>query len=106
MILVDTNVLLDVVTDDPTWADWSQRQLEMASLQGALVINPVIYPELSMAFARIECWKRSRAAVKRNVQPNFFIGAHAALRGMPILTRDVGRHANYFPTVTLLHPRG
>ena len=52
MILVDTNVLLDVVLDDPTWADGSQRQLEMASLQGALVVNPVIYSELSMASAR------------------------------------------------------
>jgi predicted nucleic acid-binding protein len=136
MVLVDTNVLLDVVLDDPTWADWSQRQLEMASLQGALVINPVIYAELSMAFARIEeleavlaeggfelheiprealflagkafleFRKRSRRRVRRNVLPDFFIGAHAALYGMPILTRDVGRYANYFPTVTLLHPNG
>jgi len=135
VILVDTNVLLDVVLDDPTWADWSQRQLEMASLQGPLVINPVIYSELSMAFARIEeleavlaeggfelheiprealflagkafldYRKRSRSAVRRNVLPDFFIGAHAALLGMPILTRDVGRYATYFPTVTLLHPR-
>jgi predicted nucleic acid-binding protein len=136
MVLVDTNVLLDVVLDDPTWADWSQRQLEMASLQGALVINPVIYAELSMAFARIEeleavlaeggfelheiprealflagkafleFRKRSRRRVRRNVLPDFFIGAHAALYGMPILTRDVGRYATYFPTVTLLHPNG
>ena len=135
MILVDTNVLLDVVLDDPTWGDWSQRQLEMASLRGALLVNPVIYTELSMAFARIEeleavlaeggfelheiprealflagkafleYRKRSRAAVKRNVLPDFFIGAHAAVRGMPILTRDVGRYASYFPTVTLLHPK-
>ena len=54
MILVDTNVLLDVVEDDPTWADWSQRQLDAASLRGPICINPVIYAELSMAFARIE----------------------------------------------------
>jgi predicted nucleic acid-binding protein len=134
VILVDTNVLLDVVLDDPTWADWSQRQLERASLQGGLVINPVIYTELSMAFARIEeleavladggfelhedprealflagkafleYRRRSRAEVKRSVLPDFLIGAHAAVRGMPILTRDVGRYATYFPTVTLLHP--
>lgn len=134
MTLVDTNVLLDVVLDEPTWADWSQRQLEMASLTGPLIINPVIYSELSMAFARIEdleavladggfelqeiprealflagkvCLeyrRRSRAAVKRNVLADFFIGAHAAVRGMPILTRDIGRYASYFPTVTLLHP--
>ena len=134
MILVDTNVLLDVVTDDPTWADWSQRQLDAASLRGPICINPVIYAELSMAFARIEeleaviadggfelhelprealflagkvfldYRRRSRAAVKRNVLPDFFIGAHAAVRGIPILTRDVSRYASYFPTVTLLHP--
>lgn len=134
MILVDTNVLLDVVLDDPTWADWSERQLEIGSLRGALIVNPVIYTELSMAFARIEeleavlaeggfelqetprealflagkafldYRRRSRGAVKRNVLPDFFIGAHAAVRGIPILTRDVGRYASYFPTVTLLHP--
>lgn len=136
MILVDTNVLLDVVLDDPVWADWSERQLEMASVEGALVINPVIYTELSMAFSRIEeieavlteggfkfeelprealflagkvfleYRRRSRAAAKRNVLPDFFIGAHAAVRGIPILTRDVGRYQSYFPTVTLLHPKG
>lgn len=135
MVLVDTNVLLDVVLDDPTWADWSQRQLEMASLRGDLVINPVIYAELSIAFARIEeleavvaegglemqeiprealflagkafldYRRRSRTRAKRNVLPDFFIGAHAAVRGIPILTRDVGRYATYFPTVKLLHPR-
>jgi hypothetical protein len=134
--LVDTNVLLDVVLDDPTWADWSLRQLEMASLTGPLILNPVIYTELSMAFARIEelevvlaeggfelqemprealflagkvfleYRRRSRAAVKRNVLPDFFIGAHAAVRGIPILTRDVARYATYFPTVMLLHPKG
>ena len=54
MLLVDTNVLLDVVTNDPIWADWSQRQLEKLSLQGALLVNPVIYAELSIGFQRIE----------------------------------------------------
>ena len=58
MILVDTNVLLDVVEDDPTWADWSLRQLDAASLRGPICINPVIYAELSMAFARIEQLER------------------------------------------------
>ena len=136
MILVDTNVLLDVVEDDPTWADWSQRQLDAASLRGSICINPVIYAELSMAFARIEelesvvadggfeveeiprealflagkvflrYRQRSRAASKRNVLPDFFIGAHAAVRGMPILTRDVGRYRTYFPTVELITPKG
>ena len=135
MTLVDTNVLLDVVLNDPTWADWSERQLEMACLTGPLIINLVIYAELSMAFARIEeleavladggfelqevprealflagkvfleYRRRSRAAAKRNVLPDFFIGAHAAVRGIPILTRDVGRYTSYFPTVTLIHPK-
>lgn len=135
MILVDTNVLLDVVQDDPAWAGWSQRQLDAASLRGSLYINPVIYAELSMAFARIEeleavvadgalaleemprealflagkvflrYRQRSRASTKHNVLPDFFIGAHAAVRGWSILTRDVSRYRSYFPTVPLISPR-
>lgn len=135
VILVDTNVLLDVVEDDPTWADWSQRQLDAASLRGPICINPFIYAELSMAFARIEeleavvtdggleieeiprealflagkvflrYRQRSRATVKRNVLQDFFIGAHAAVRGLPILTRDVGRYRTWFPSVELITPR-
>lgn len=135
VILVDTNVLLDVVEDDPTWADWSQRQLDAASLRGPICINPVIYAELSTAFARIEeleavvtdggleieeiprealflagkvflrYRQRSRATVKRNVLQDFFIGAHAAVRGLPILTRDVGRYRTWFPSVELITPR-
>jgi predicted nucleic acid-binding protein len=134
VILVDTNVLLDVVQDDPAWAEWSQRQLDAASLGGPLCINPVIYAELSMAFARIEeleavvadgeleleeiprealflagkvflrYRQRSRASTKRNVLPDFFIGAHAAIRGWSILTRDVTRYRSYFPTVPLISP--
>jgi predicted nucleic acid-binding protein len=134
MILVDTNVLLDVFLNDQAWAEWSQRQLDAASLSGSICINPVIYAELSMAFARIEeleavladggfqieeiprealflagkeflrYRQRSRASVKRNVLPDFFIGAHAAVRGLPILTRDVGRYRAYFPTVELISP--
>ena len=134
MILVDTNVLLDVVQDDPAWAEWSQRKLDAGSLADSLCINPVIYAELSMAFARIEeleavveageleleeiprealflagnvflrYRQRSRASVKRNVLPDFFIGAHAAVRGWSILTRDVGRYRSYFPTVPLIGP--
>ena len=133
--MVDTNVLLDVVEDDPTWADWSQRQLDAASLRGPICINPVIYAELSIAFARIEeleavvadggleveeiprealflagkvflrYRQRSRTVVERNVLPDLFIGAHAAVRGLPILTRDVGRYRTYFPTVELITPK-
>lgn len=132
MVLVDTNVLLDVVGDDPTWADWSQRQLDAWSLRGALVINPIIYAELSMAFARIEELEavlkdgglnvepipraalflagkaflkyRQRKGAKTNVLPDFLIGAHAAVAGLTILTRDVGRYRSYFPSVTLVTP--
>ena len=132
MILVDTNVLLDVVLNDRDWADWSQRQLDSASLRETLCINQVIYAELSIAFARIEQlekaltdgglsvqtiprealflagkaflkYRRGRGA-KTNVLPDFFIGAHAAVDDLPILTRDAGRYRTYFPTVQLITP--
>lgn len=130
MVLVDTNVLLDVVQDDPDWGDWSQQQLEAASLRGPLAINAVIYAELSMAYERIEdldrvvrqtglhelaiprealflagkafLQYRRRRGGKTGVLPDFFIGAHAAVSGTPILTRDVGRYRTYFPTVEIL----
>lgn len=130
MVLVDTNVLLDVIQDDADWADWSQQQLEMAALRGPLVINVVIYAELSMAYERIEDLERTVALVglrdepiprealflagkaylqyrrrkgtRRGVLPDFFIGAHAAVAGLPILTRDIGRYRTYFPTVEIL----
>jgi hypothetical protein len=132
MILVDTNVLLDVVQDDPRWAGWSQAHLEVASLTERLAINPVVYAELSIAFARIEELDavladgaiaveplprealflagkvfldyRRRRGVRRSVLPDFFIGAHAVVTGWSILTRDVGRYRTYFPTVRLLAP--
>jgi predicted nucleic acid-binding protein len=132
MILVDTNVLLDVLEDDPQWADWSQAQLEAASLTDALRINSVIYSELSMAFERIEelesalaegsltleeiprearflagkafLMYRRRQGTKTGVLPDFYIGAHAAVAGYPILTRDSGRYRSYFPTVRLIAP--
>ena len=130
MVLVDTNVLLDVVQDDPDWGDWSQQQLEAASLRGPLAINAVIYAELSMAYQRIEdldrvlkqtglhelaiprealflagkafLQYRRRRGGKTGVLPDFFIGAHAAVTDTPILTRDVGRYRTYFPTVEIL----
>ena len=132
-VLVDTNVLLDLVQDDPRWADWSQRQLEAASLRGPLAINPVVYAELSIAFARIEeleavlddgeielhemprealflagkafvNYRRRARGAKRNVLPDFFIGAHAAVMGWSLLTRNVGRYRSYFPSVDLASP--
>jgi len=130
VVLVDTNVLLDVVQDDPDWGDWSQQQLEAASLRGPLAINAVVFAELSMAYERIEdldrvvrqtdlkevaiprealflagkafLQYRRRRGGKSGVLPDFFIGAHAAVAGIPILTRDVRRYRTYFPTVELL----
>jgi len=130
VVLVDTNVLLDVVQDDPDWGDWAQRQLEAASLRGPLAINAVIYAELSMAYERIEdldrvvqqtglheltiprealflagkafLQYRRRRGGRTGVLPDFFIGAHAAVTGTPILTRDVRRYRTYFPTVEIL----
>ena len=132
MVLVDTNVLLDVLQDDPRWADWSQQQLESARLSDRLAINAVIYSELSIAFARIEeleavvteanlaveaiprealflagkvfrRYRRARGA-KPGVLPDFFIGAHAAVMQWPLLTRDARRYRRYFPTLKLISP--
>lgn len=132
MTLVDTNVLLDLVTDDPRWADWSVAQLEAASLAGPLLINDAIYAELAVRYGRIEeldtfiaeagleltpmpraalflsgkVFTRYRRAggTRTGVLPDFFIGAHAAVADLPLLTRDVGRYRSYFPTVRLITP--
>ena len=132
MILVDTNVILDLLEDDPVWGNWSQQQLEAASIRDTLCINPVIYAELSIAFARIEeleaalrvagvsleqvprealflagkvflAYRRKKGS-KSGVLPDFFIGAHAAVMELPLLTRDSTRFASYFPTVRLIAP--
>ncbi len=132
MVLVDTNVILDVIEEDLSWADWSQEQLDRAAMNGALLINPVIYAELSIAFQRIEELEdmltqggfivesiprealflagkaflryRRQQGAKRGVLPDFFIGAHASVLGIPLLTRDAGKYAGYFPQVTLITP--
>jgi predicted nucleic acid-binding protein len=132
MIMVDTNVLLDVLQDDPKWAAWSQGQLESAALTDRLAINAVIYSELSMAIERIEELEqvvadatlvvepiprealylaakvfldyRRRKGSKQGVLPDFYIGAHAAVSKCSILTRAVGRYRSYFPTVSLITP--
>ena len=133
MTLIDTNILLDLFTDDPVWAEWSIRQLDAAAVKGPLTINSVVYAELSVRFGRIEdldavldeaaismldiprsalflagkVFQQYRAAggSRSGVLPDFFIGAHAAVVGMPLLTRDVQRYRSYFPSVTLLAPQ-
>ncbi len=132
MTLVDTNVLLDVVTDDPVWADWSIEQLEAAALRGPLLINDVVYAELAVRYERIErldaflseagidMAAMPRAALflagkvfqkyrksggsRTGVLPDFFIGAHAAVDQRDLLTRDTARYRTYFPTVKLITP--
>ena len=134
MTLVDTNVLLDLVTDDPRWATWSIEQLEAAALRGPLLINDVVYAELSVRYAGIEDLDRfveaagleiaamPRAALflaakaymryrgsggtRSGVLPDFFIGAQAAIAELPLLTRDVRRYQAYFPSLTLVAPTG
>ena len=132
MTLVDSNVVLDVVTNGQIWGDWSQGQLEQAALKGPLVINDVIYAEVSTRYASIEdvdsilldlsidviavpraalflagkAYLQYRAAggVRTGALSDFFIGAHAAVERLPLLTRDTRRYRTYFPTVELIAP--
>jgi hypothetical protein len=131
-LLVDSNVLLDVATNDPVWSAWSGEALDHAANQTPLIINPLIYAEVSVAFRRIEDldtalpaelyrreslpWEAAFLAGKAFLQyrrrggarslplPDFYIGAHAAIRGYRLLTRDVARYRTYFPTVELVTP--
>jgi predicted nucleic acid-binding protein len=132
--LVDTNILLDLVTNDRTWADWSQRQLEAAAVRGPVLINDVVYAELSVGFLRVEevdatitdaqvevapiprealflagkafQLYRAEGGTRSGVLPDFFIGAHAAVARVPLLTRDARRYRSYFPSVQLIAPQG
>jgi predicted nucleic acid-binding protein len=130
--LVDTNILLDLATNDADWAEWSQRQLAAAAVRGQLLINDAVYAEFSVGFLRVEevdgllsaaqievtavpraalflagkVFQRYRAGggTRSGVLPDFFIGAHAAVAKLPLLTRDVRRYRTYFPTVELVAP--
>ena len=130
--LVDSNVLLDMMTNDPTWSPWSSSAVERCANQGELCINPLIYAEVSIGYETIEeleavlpkdsfrrlplpleaaflagkAFRRYRASggTRTSTLPDFFIGAHAAVAGLRILTRDAPRYRTYFPTVQLIAP--
>ena len=131
-VLVDANVLLDVLTDDPHWYEWSAAQLDACAAKAELCINPIIYAEVSIGFARIEQidealphdtfarlelpWDAAFLAGKAFLQyrrasgsrtsplPDFYIGAHAAVEGMALLTRDAKRYRTYYPKLEIICP--
>ena len=130
--LVDSNVLLDIATNDPAWFTWSSHALEAAADESTLVINALIYAEVSIGYQRIEDVEkilpssvyrrdplpyeaaflagkaflryRRRGGRRASPLPDFYIGAHAAVTGFRILTRDPRRYRAYFPTVDLIAP--
>ena len=130
--LVDANVILDILTQDPTWFDWSADALSTAAEDGPLVINPIVYAEVSVRFSSIEDlddalppedylrvrlpWPaaflagkafteyRRRGGARSSPLPDFFIGAHAAVDGLDLLTRDAARYRKYFPKTRIIAP--
>lgn len=131
-VLVDSNVLLDVLTEDPEWFEWSSDRLATCADSHVLAINPIIYAEVSVGFGTIEeleevlapelfarlplPWEaaflagkcflqyRQRRGARRSPLPDFYIGAHAAVAGLTLLTRDATRYRTYFPTLRLISP--
>jgi predicted nucleic acid-binding protein len=134
-VLVDSNVILDLFSEDPRWWPWSSAALQEAASHDRLVINPIVYGEISFRFETIEDLedalppiieresipyeaaflaakafaayrRRAGAAGRASLLPDFYIGAHAAIRGYRLLTRDVARYRTYFPKVALIAPEG
>lgn len=131
-VVVDTNVLLDAIVGDSAWAEWSMRTLAELARKSRLVINPIIFAEVSIGFASIEDVEaaiavtylarepitldaaflagkaflayRRRGGMRHSPLPDFFIGAHAAVSGYGLLTRDAARYRTYFPRVRLICP--
>ena len=131
-VLVDSNVLLDVATGDPVWGTWSGSTLERTADHAVLVINPLVYAEVSISFETIEELEsalpadvyrredlpyeaaflagksflayRRGGGIKRSPLPDFYIGAHAAVAGYRLLTRDATRYRTYFPKLQLIAP--
>ena len=132
MIFVDTNILIDVVENDPVWADWSRQQLVVAAGLGAVAINDVVYAELAIGYQEHEdleamigrlrivvvplprvalflagkAYQRYRSAggIRTGVLPDFFLGAQALFAGAELITRDVRRYRTYFPGLALIAP--
>ena len=132
LVLVDSNVLLDIVTDDPDWSERSSAALARVANESSLAINPIVYAEVSIGYTRIEdldaalpvetfarlplpwaaaflagkCFARYRRAGgrRRSPLPDFYIGAHAAVAGAQLLTRDVRRYRTYLPRLEVITP--
>jgi predicted nucleic acid-binding protein len=131
-ILIDSNVLLDLMTEDSRWFSWSANATAIAAESARLVINPIIYAEVSIRYTKIEDLNaaipkdiidreaipyeaaflagkaftayRQRGVAKRSTLPDFFIGAHASIAGYRLLTRDAARYRTYFPKLPLIAP--
>ena len=131
-VMVDSNVILDVLLNDPQWADWSESTIERYAQHATLYINPIVYTEISIGFERIEdlesavfnggfkmlqfskeslflagkaflSYKKKKGR-KSSPLPDFYIGAQAAILKLELITRDIARYQTYFPTVKLITP--